>query len=165
LNNYEGMFLLDPAIKTDWEQIKGELDRLMDRAGARMIACGKWDDRRLAYEIRGRKRAVYALTYFEAEPDKIGGLERDVRLSEAVIRCLLMRVDHLNEEEMRNVVAESTSQGIPQASPAGPVQEEPAAREGASKPEARDETVTVVAVDDAAQSKPAPPADSGQPEE
>jgi small subunit ribosomal protein S6 len=165
LNNYEGMFLFDPAVTTDWEQIKAELDRLMARAGARMIACGKWDERRLAYEIRGWKRAVYALTYFEAEPDKIGGLERDVRLSEAVIRCLLMRVDHLSVDEMKQVVAESTQQGAPEVPPAGAVQEQPVAHEGPSEPKAPDETVTAVAVDDAAPSESVPPADSDQPEE
>ena len=165
MNNYEGMFLFDPAVMTDWEHITAELDRLMNRSGARMIACGKWDERRLAYEIRGRKRAVYALTYFEAEPDKISSLERDARLSEAVIRCLLLRVDHLSEEDMKKVVAESTKQVTPQAPSAGPDQEQPAAGEGASEPEAPDKTVTVVAVDYAAPSESALPTDSDQPEE
>jgi len=173
LNNYEGMFLFDPAVATDWEHIKTELDRLMDRSGARMIAYGKWDERRLAYEIRGRKRAIYVLTYFSAEPDKISGLERDVRLSDVAIRCLLLRVDYLSEEDMKKVVAESTKQAAPQAPPAGPDGEQPATaakeqqadREGASKPEAPDETATVVAVDDAAPSESVPPADSDQPEE
>ena len=165
MNNYEGMFLFDPAVTTDWEQIKTELDRLMERAGARMIACGKWDERRLAYEIRGRKRAIYVLAYFAAEPDKIGGLERDAQLSEAVVRCLLLRMDYLNEEDMKKIVAESTKRAAPPATPSGPDREKAADNEEASEPEDLDKTVTAVAVDNDATSESAPSADSDKPEE
>ena len=77
MRNYEGMFLLDPAVTTDWDAVQAELGRLFDRVGARQIASTKWDERRLAYEIRGRKRGIYALTYFEADSSRILDLERD----------------------------------------------------------------------------------------
>jgi len=99
------MFLFDPALANDWDRVKAELDRLMDRAGARIIVCGKWDERRLAYEIRGFKRALYVLAYFEMEPAKIGPLERDAQLAESVIRCLIVRADHLTEEDMKKAMA------------------------------------------------------------
>ena len=102
---YEGMFVFDPAVTNDWDSIQNEIGRLMKRAGARLIVSGEWDDRRLAYEIRGRKRGIYALTYFEAEPSKIGSMERDAQLSEAVLRCLVVRADHLTEDEMKEAVA------------------------------------------------------------
>jgi len=99
------MFLFDPAVTAEWEQIKTELDRLMARSDAKIIVCGKWDERRLAYEIGGRKRAIYVLSYFQAEPDKIVGMERDIRLAESIIRCLILRADHVSEEEMKKAVA------------------------------------------------------------
>jgi len=110
LKKYEGMFLLDPAITTDWENVETELGRLMDRAGARTILSTKWDERRLAYEIKGRKQAIYALTYFEADPTKITGLERDVQISESVLRCLVVSAEHLSEEEMKEIAARPASQ-------------------------------------------------------
>jgi ribosomal protein S6 len=105
LKKYEGMFLFDPAVTTDWDAVQAELNRLMKRAEARVILANKWDERRLAYEIRGRKRAIYALTYFEAEPTKIAALERDAQISEAILRCLVVRADHLTEDEMREVAS------------------------------------------------------------
>ncbi len=112
---YEGMFLFDPAVAASWESAQQELSRIMDRAGARVIASGKWDERRLAYEIRGRKRGLYALAYFEAEASKIGDMERDARLSEAILRCLVVRADHLTEDEMKELAARpnhsSTAEG------------------------------------------------------
>jgi len=156
LNNYEGMFLFDPAATTDWEQIKTELDRLMGRSEARMIAFGKWDERRLAYEIRGRKRAIYVLTYFAAEPDKISNMERDVRLSESVIRCLILRMDHLSEDEMKQIIADSTKNVAPPAPAPAPTPEPKADSEDESKAESKGEAepadapVTADVVDDTA---------------
>lgn len=103
LRKYEGMFLLDPATTTDWESAQAELTRLLGRIDARLIASTKWDERRLAFEIGGRKRGLYALAYFEADAGKIGELERDAQLSEAVLRCLVVRVDHMTEEQMQQV--------------------------------------------------------------
>ncbi|MEP0841811.1 MAG: 30S ribosomal protein S6 [Phycisphaerae bacterium] len=105
LKKYEGMFLFDPAVTADWDAVQAELGRLMKRAEARVIVMQRWDERRLAYEIRGRKRAIYALTYFEAEPGKIAGLERDAQISEAILRCLVLKADHLSEEEMKELAA------------------------------------------------------------
>ena len=105
MKTYEGMFLFDPAVTAEWEQAKAELDRLMGRAGATVIACGKWDERRLAYEIGGHKRAIYVLAYFKADAEKIVGLERDAQLSEAVIRCMVLRADHVTEAAMKDALA------------------------------------------------------------
>ena len=105
MRTYEGMFLFDPAVTTDWDSIQKELDRLMERAGARLIASGKWDERRLAYEIRGHKRGVYALAYFEADPSKVASIERDVQLSEAILRCLVVRADHVSAEQIKELTS------------------------------------------------------------
>lgn len=120
MNTYEGMFLFDPAVATDWDQVKAELERIMERAEGKIVACGKWDERRLAYEIRGCKRAIYVLVYFEASAEKIVGLERDVHLSESVIRCLVLRADHVTPEQMQENTA-----------PAGKAEPGSPARDGA----------------------------------
>ena len=60
----------------------------------------KWDDRRLAYEIKGQKRGVYILAYFKAPGVDISHVERDCNLSEKVLRALILRADHLSIEEM-----------------------------------------------------------------
>jgi ribosomal protein S6 len=109
------MFLFDPGIASDWDQLQTELNRLFERSGASVITMGKWDERRLAYEIKGRKRGIYALAYFKAEPDKIVAIERDAQLSEMILRCMILRVDHMSEEEMQEAVKASR----PSAGPSG----------------------------------------------
>ncbi len=117
MKKYEAMFLFDPTSVSEWEAIQAELQRLMERAGARVIVCTKWDERRLAYEIRGRKRGVYVLTYFEADPAKIVGLERDCQLSESILRILVVRADHLSEEQMTQAAEQSAARPEEDAGP------------------------------------------------
>ncbi len=103
MNTYEAMFLFDPAAASSLEAVQTEVDRLMTRAEAEVIVTRRLEERRLTFEIDGRKRGLYVLTYFRAEGPKIGPLERDVRLSESILRALILRADHVTEEVMHNV--------------------------------------------------------------
>lgn len=105
LKRYEGMFLFDPAVTADWDAVQAELNRLFERAGARVVVATRWDERRLAYEVRGRKRGIYALTFFEADEAKITDLQRDARLSESILRMMVLQADQLSDEEMKEIAA------------------------------------------------------------
>lgn len=100
MNQYEGMYLFDPTFGASWENCEGEVRRLMARAGAEILLCRKWDEKRLAFPVKGRKRGVYVLTYFKAAPEKITPLERDAHLSENVLRLLVLRADDATPESM-----------------------------------------------------------------
>ena len=99
LNPYEGMFLFDPSVASKWDMVVSEVGRIMERAEAELIGLKKWDERRLAYEIERRKRGCYVLAYFKARGSSIAGIERDVQLSEMVLRLLVLRCD-LSDEEL-----------------------------------------------------------------
>lgn len=94
------MFLFDPTFGGSFENCEGEIKRIMERAEAQIVFCRKWDERRLAYHIKGRKRGVYVLTYIKASADCIGGIERDAKLSESILRLLILRADDQTPEDM-----------------------------------------------------------------
>ncbi len=98
LKTYEGMFLFDSSAASRWDTVEAEIERIMERASAQLIGTRKWDERRLAYEINHRKRGCYALTYFKAPPGSIAGIERDARLSETILRLLIVRSDMTDEK-------------------------------------------------------------------
>ena len=100
-STYEAMFLVSQAAATDLAGVIDHINHLFERAGATVLAMSKWDERRLAFEIDKQKRGIFLLTYFTANRDAIGGLERDCNLSEILMRMLVIRADHLTEEEMR----------------------------------------------------------------
>ena len=125
MNQYEAMFLFDPTFGSSFENCEAEIRRLMERAQAEIILCRRWDERRLAYKVNGRKRGVYVLVYFKARPDKIVPLERDVQISENVLRVLVLRADGVTQEMMER--AASAHGAEPTVSPSH--QEAPARNE------------------------------------
>lgn len=101
MKTYEGMFLLD-AGQPNFEEAIAPINTVFERNGVEPIQVKKWDERRLAYAIRGRRRGMYVLTYFKADPERIGDIERDVQLSDQIIRVLILAADHLSQEQMQS---------------------------------------------------------------
>ena len=98
---YEAMFLIGQAAAANLPEVIDHVKDIFNRAGAELIAMKKWDERRLAFEIKKQKRGLYILTYFRAQNTSITGIERDVNLSERILRVMILRADHLTEDEMR----------------------------------------------------------------
>lgn len=98
---YEGLFLVDSGeAAADWNQVTGAIEKILSRSESEIVSLRKWDDRRLAYEINKKNRGTYILAYFDCDPDRIGSIERDVQLSEKVIRVLILRTDRMTAEMM-----------------------------------------------------------------
>ena len=99
---YEAMFLVDSAEATaNWSETLTAVNTVMERAEAEVISLRKWDERRLIFEIAGCKRGTYILCYFKSDPSAISGIERDVQLSELLLRVLILRADQITEESMQ----------------------------------------------------------------
>ncbi len=99
--NYEAMFLLSQGQAADFGAAIAHIKEGLERSGGTIIAMKKWDERRLAYEINKNKRGVYILCYFSLNARKMVEIERFFNLSEKVMRHLIVRVDHLSEDEMK----------------------------------------------------------------
>lgn len=98
---YEGLFLVDSALAaSDWDGVLGTIRKFLERAGADIVSLKKWDDRRLAYEVEGKSRGTYILAYFHCEPSRVSGIERDVNLSERVLRVLILRADQMTQADL-----------------------------------------------------------------
>jgi small subunit ribosomal protein S6 len=95
------MFLIGQAAAADLAAVIEHLKEILSRAHAELVAMRKWDERRLAFEIKKQKRGLYILTYFKAPNTALKQIERDCNLSEQVLRVLILRADHYTEDEMR----------------------------------------------------------------
>jgi ribosomal protein S6 len=102
-NQYEAMFLFGAAFAPEVDKAIGLARGIIERHGGEVLVAKKWDERKLLYEIKGNKRGLYVITYFNAPSNAIAGIERDVNLSEEVVRVLVTDAAHLNKEEMEKV--------------------------------------------------------------
>lgn len=99
MRTYEGMFLL-PAGASDFSAASEAVRAVLEREEADLLAINPWDERRLAYEIRGHRRAMYVLTYFKLDPLRVRRVEHECDLDERILRAMILRKDHLSDEEL-----------------------------------------------------------------
>ena len=98
---YEGMFLVDSAQATaDWDGTIAAIRTILERAEAEIVSLRKWDERKLVYDIGGKSRGTYILSYFKVEGRRIRDIERDVQLSEKVMRALILNTDQMTPEDI-----------------------------------------------------------------
>src|SRR3954465_11848445 len=102
-NVYEAMFLFPPPGVTDVEAMIANSRGIIERHGGKITVIKRWDERKLAYEIKKQKRGTYVIAYFSAPPQAVTPIERDVTLSEDVVRVIIKKGDPLNETEMNAV--------------------------------------------------------------
>lgn len=98
---YEGLFLVDSAdAAADWAGTVSAVEKVLSRADAEVVSLKKWDERKLAYDLKGRGRGTYLLAYFKCEPGKITSIERDVQLSEQILRIMILVTERMSEEDI-----------------------------------------------------------------
>ncbi len=145
---YEGMFLVDSAkAASDWDGVNAAINKILEKAEAEIVSMRKWDDRRLAYDIKRTGRGTYLLCYFRADGRKIQEIEKSVQLSEKIIRVLILSTERMTkddiekdtpttkaEKEKEKAVAEQAKKA--EVSRQSNQQEEPAAEEAPTTEEA-----------------------------
>jgi len=98
---YEGMFLIDSSkAGADWDGIIAAIRTILEKAGAEIDSIRKWDDRRLAYDIKGKSRGTYILSYFRVDGERIKDIEKSVQLSEKIMRVLILSAEGLRPEDI-----------------------------------------------------------------
>jgi small subunit ribosomal protein S6 len=97
---YEGLFLMGPQAGSDLQGALDHIQEILDRAEADTVVLKKWEERKLAYAIRGQKRGVYIIAFFRVAHTKLPNIDRDCNLSEQVVRAMVIRADHIGETEL-----------------------------------------------------------------
>jgi len=88
---YECMCLLDNReVRKGWQPLKDAVTGVFTKHGAKILSSRRWDERRLAYAIRGQQRGTYLLVYFAADTQSLTGIRRDLQFNESVLRDLLV---------------------------------------------------------------------------
>ena len=113
MRTYEALFIVSPEMEDEGIQtVVNEVEALVTSNGGTIVRSEIWGKRKLAYTVKKHTEGSYVLLRFEAEPDFIARLENYFRLSEAVIRDLVVYFDEhtlrleaeqqkRNEEEIR----------------------------------------------------------------
>ncbi|MBC8373214.1 MAG: 30S ribosomal protein S6 [Planctomycetes bacterium] len=104
---YEGMFLVQSG--SDFHAASQPVNTVLERSDAEILSINPWEERRLAYEIKGHKRGLYILTYFKMDPANLSELHRDSELNEGILRMMILRRDKITDQEINAETPASAS--------------------------------------------------------
>lgn len=103
---YEAMFLVDPAqAASDWDGVETLIRNIFKRSETEVVSIKKWGDRNLAYEVDGKSKGVYVLCYFKGDGKRNRDIERDVQLSEQIMRVLILCAEGRDVQDIEKDVS------------------------------------------------------------
>lgn len=107
---YEVMYLLDNnAVRAGWKEAKAATTALVEKHHGKVLSARRWEERKLAYPIRQRRRGTYLLSYAEIAPADVAGLRRELDLTENVLRYLILSTESVPAQELELTKLEASA--------------------------------------------------------
>ena len=93
MNKYETVFIINPSVEE--AGIKDLIQKFSDIINNdwKVEEVQEMGKRKLAYEIKKNSEGYYVVINFEANPELIKELERNYRITDSVIKFIVIRKD------------------------------------------------------------------------
>ena len=94
MRSYELMFIVKPDLEEEaTTAIVDKFSGLIAEQGGNVTNLDKWGKRRLAYEVNGFNDGYYVLVNFQGEPKAVKEVERQLKISDDVIKHMIIKLD------------------------------------------------------------------------
>lgn len=94
MRKYELTFIIRPDVNEETQNATVEqVKKWLEDEGNEVQRIDHWGRRRLAYSIRDQREGHYVLFDVAIKPETIGEVERNLKLSDEILRYLLVRAD------------------------------------------------------------------------
>jgi small subunit ribosomal protein S6 len=91
---YEMMFIARTDVpEEEIDKLTAQMDSVVSGAGGKTEKIDKMGRRRLAYRVKKQREGFYILFTFEGNGDTVREFERRLKVTDAVIKFLTVRVD------------------------------------------------------------------------
>jgi len=157
---YENLFIVKPdATEEEIDSLIEQMSKNITTTGGTVDKVEKWGKRRLAYRVEKQREGYYVLLTFTADSQAVREFERRMRVQDAVIKFLTVRIDEtLKRIEKRKKVREKRALRRPKPAAAQPSLAQQMLGGGSEEAHAAPGLPTVPAVVHAAPGAPAPAA-------
>ncbi len=92
MNKYEVVYIIDPAVEEEArKELIAKFNTLIADNGGSVEKVEEWGKRRLAYAIDYKTEGYYVLVNFQAEAELPKELERNLQISDSVIRYQVIK--------------------------------------------------------------------------
>ena len=90
---YEALYIINHQVTEEDTKALVEKFKAMVEAEGTLTAIDEWGKRRLAYPIEDLAEGYYVLMNFEAKPDFPAELDRVMKITDGIMRCLITAVE------------------------------------------------------------------------
>ncbi len=91
---YEVMYILNPELEEEAiVALVNKFNEIVTSGGGELVKVDQWGKRRLAYEIKDRTEGYYVVLQFKAESSVAQELDRVFKITDEVLRYLIIRKD------------------------------------------------------------------------
>jgi len=94
MNKYESVVIVNPNLEE--ESVKSLMNKFSDliNTDGKVNSVEELGKKKLAYEIKKQKEAYYVLFNFEAEPSSISELERNYKITDEIIKFIVVKKEN-----------------------------------------------------------------------
>ena len=91
MNKYESVIIVNPNLEE--ERVKNLIKKFSDliNTDGTVASVEEMGKRKLAYEIKKQKEGFYIVFKFEAKPELISELERNYRITDEVMKFIVIK--------------------------------------------------------------------------
>ena len=90
---YEVLYIIDPAQGEEGIAALVEKFKAMVEAEGTLLNVDEWGKRRLAYLVNDMAEGYYVLMNFETKPEFPAELERVMKITDGILRCMVTAVE------------------------------------------------------------------------
>lgn len=102
MTEYETTMVVRPDISGD--VVEATLDRVREavkKTGGKLVAINHWGKKKLSYPIKKHTRGIYVQAHFLGKGGLVAEVERNLRISDSVLRFLTIKIGEDVTEDQR----------------------------------------------------------------
>lgn len=125
MNHYELMIIFSPHLTEEEEKQQViQVEDLLKHENASIHLVDHWGKRKLANPVKKQRQGFYEWFYFGAEADHMTEVDRKLKMSESILRFMLLKMENVQVQNMQKEIARRKE--VAAAAPVEPAASEPA---------------------------------------
>ena len=111
VTNYETLFIVHPEKGPRVKEFIERFKKVIEGQEGAVAQVEEWGLRDLAYRIQKQGKGYYTLLQYRASGRAVEELERNLRLTDGILRYLTVRDDEANQAAAQTPAADAPEQG------------------------------------------------------
>lgn len=93
MRKYEIMFIVKPLEEEATNAVITKFENLINNNGGQVEKIDRWGKKRLAYIVKDFAEGFYVLVNFTSVPETILELDRIMKITEDILKFMIIRID------------------------------------------------------------------------